>query len=86
MKCITFRDLSVEKMHGYELAPIESDSLVVKEMILPGVKGYPPMYIRHIYAFHGEPILIISQTDYELSDRKKAEIVTGAIQFLSEAP
>jgi hypothetical protein len=83
MKCITFRDLSVEKKQGYELAPIESNSLVVKEMILPAVQGFPPMYIRHIRVFHGEPILIISQTDYELSDAKKAEIVSGAIKFLS---
>lgn len=83
MKCITFRDLSIEKIHGYELTPIESDSLVVKEMIFPGAQGYPPMYIRHIRVFYGEPILIISQTDYELSDRKKAEIAEGAIKFLS---
>lgn len=83
MKCITYRDLSVEKKHGYELTPIESNSLVVKEMILPAAQGFPPMYIRHIRVFHNEPILIISQTDYELSSSKKAEIVSGAIKFLS---
>lgn len=84
MKIIAYRDLSVDNKHGYQIQTVESDSMIIEEMVFPEAQGFPPMYIRHIrFINSGEPILIISQTDYELDADKKIEIIAGAIEFLS---
>lgn len=86
MKIMTYRDLHVDKKHGYEMSAVSTkpSDQVLKEQIVPAFAGFPPLHVRHIrFLFGPEAILIISQTDYELTDIKRAEIVKGARKFLS---
>lgn len=83
MKFVTYQDLKFDKRHGYKIEAGNEESLVVKEMILPGAYGFPPMYIGHIpFRYHSEEINLISQTDYELTEPKRREIIRNAIAFL----
>lgn len=84
MKVVTYQDLHAEKLHGYKLENPEPESLIVKPQIIPGLHGYDRLYIRHIYLEHPEPVLIVSQTDYELTDEKRCEIIQDALQFLAD--
>lgn len=85
MKAISFKDLKADNVHGYtrEQSPA-ANTLVLKEMVFPGAFGYPDMYVRHTRFVHNdEEYLLISQTDYELTDERRLEIVRGAQEFLS---
>lgn len=85
MRAIAYRDLKAENLHGYESQEIQSGGMVVREMIVPGAFGFPPMYIRHLsLTYAGERVLIICQTDYELTPAKGVEILAGAVQFLEK--
>lgn len=86
MKVMAFRDLKIDKRHGYEICTASSKpgAQILKEQIVPAFAGFPPLYVRHIkFLFGPEEILVISQTDYELTDMKRAEIFKGARKFLS---
>ncbi|BAZ02263.1 hypothetical protein NIES37_62750 [Tolypothrix tenuis PCC 7101] len=84
--CLVYHDLVKEKKHGLsEGDTLTDESLVVKEMVIPGMLDYPPMYIRHLnLMFKGKRYFIISMTDYELDETKKQEIINGAEQFVKQ--
>lgn len=87
MKLIVYHDLAKENKHGYTFESLEitEQSLVVREMIIPGMHGYPPMYIRHLWLnFKGTEYFIISMTDYELTEAKKFQIVKGVVKLLRQ--
>ena len=39
MKAVIYRDLKHENRHGYQLEEITSDSISVKEQVIPGMYG-----------------------------------------------
>ncbi|MEH2381119.1 MAG: hypothetical protein V7K27_19905 [Nostoc sp.] len=87
MNYLTYHDLEKEDKHGFTAGDksLTEESLVVREMVVPGMFDYPDMYVRHIYlTFRTQQYLIISMTDYELDEAKKLEICTGAGKFLKE--
>ncbi|MEH2374034.1 hypothetical protein [Nostoc sp.] len=87
MNYLTYHDLEKEDKHGFTAGEesLTKESLVVREMIMPGMLGYPDLYVRHInLVFREQQYLIISMTDYELSEAKKLEICAGAVKFLKQ--
>ncbi|MDM9580896.1 hypothetical protein [Nostoc sp. GT001] len=87
MNYLSYHDLEKEDKHGFTAGeePLTEESLVVREMVVPGMLDYPNMYVRHInLAFGEQQYLIISMTDYELDEAKKLEICAGAVKFLKE--
>ncbi|MEH2320826.1 hypothetical protein [Nostoc sp.] len=85
MNYLTYHDLEKEDKHGFTAGEesLTEESLVVREMIVPGMFDYPDLYVRHInLAFREQQYLIISMTDYELDEAKKLEICAGAVKFL----
>ncbi|MFN6441542.1 MAG: hypothetical protein RMY35_032330 [Nostoc sp. DedSLP01] len=84
---IVYYDLDKEAKHGFssEEIPEEKRVLIVREQIIPGAFGYPPMHIRHLkLRYKRRDYPIISMTDYELTDIKRMEILAGALQFLEQ--
>lgn len=82
MRIIVYRDLKHDGMHGYQLQSLKANVVVV-EQVLPGKFGYPDLYIRHLYFdLNDTPILIVSQTEYELDDAKRSEIVDSAKKLI----
>lgn len=82
MRIIVYRNLKHDGMHGYQLQSLKADVVVV-EQVLPGKFGYPDLYIRHLYFdLNDQPVLVISQTEYELDDAKRQKIIAGAKQLL----
>ncbi|MEH2310735.1 MAG: hypothetical protein V7K35_04740 [Nostoc sp.] len=87
MNYFTYHDLEKENKHGLTAGDesLTEESLVVREMIVPGMAGYSDMYVRHIcLIFREQQYLIISMTDYELDEAKRLEICTGAAKFLKQ--
>lgn len=86
MQIIIYQDLAKDQKHGYSASIVATDnSLIVREMIVPGLHGYPPLYVRHLkVTFNNLPQIIISQTDYELTLAKRLEIIAGAVEFLQQ--
>ncbi|MFN6484609.1 MULTISPECIES: hypothetical protein [unclassified Nostoc] len=86
MNHLTYHDLEKENKHGFSIGePLTEQSLVVREMVIPGMFDYPDMYVRHLnLIFREQRYLIISMTDYELDEVKRLEICTGAAKFLKE--
>lgn len=85
MKAVIYRDLKHENRHGYQLEEITSDSISVKEQVIPGMYGLQPVYIRHMHLHYvGKSIPIVSQTDYDLSAEKRLEILAGALELLEK--
>lgn len=85
MNYFTYHDLKKENKQGFTAGekPLTEESLVVREMVIPGMAGYPDMYIRHIeIIFEEQQYLLISMTDYELDEAKTLEISIGAAKFL----
>lgn len=84
MICVVFQDLKHESKSGYSVHEINSRSRAVRAGVIPGAFGLPPIYCRHLHSsYEGERLLIISQTDEELSDLKREEIINGAIAYLN---
>lgn len=82
-KAIIYQDLKTDGFHGYELQELQSDSMILKEQIIPGAFGYPPMHITHLSLTHrGKRVLIICQTDEELTPAKGIEILAGALKLI----
>lgn len=82
-KIIIFRDLKIENMHGYELQDLQPDSMIVEAQVIPGMFGFPPVYIQHMSLTHrGERILVVCQTDYEVTSDKTLEVLAGVFEFL----
>ncbi|MEH1791604.1 MULTISPECIES: hypothetical protein [unclassified Nostoc] len=87
MNYLTYHDLEKENKHGFSAGEslLTEESLVVREMIVPGMFDYPDMYVRHVHLIFGtEEYLIISMTDYELDEVKRLEICAGAVKFLKQ--
>lgn len=85
MKVIIYRDLQAEGMYGYELQELRSDSMMVKEQVIPGMYGFPAMHISHLsFTYKGKQIVIVCQTDEELTPAKRVSIFAGAVQFLEK--
>lgn len=83
MKAVIYRDLQAEGMYGYELQELRSDSMIVKEQVIPGMHGFPPMHISHLtLTYKGKQRVIVCQTDYELTPAKGVKILAGALKFL----
>lgn len=85
MNYFTYHDLKKENKHGFTAGdkPLTEKSLVVREMVVPGMAGYPDMHIRHIdIIFEEQKYLLITMTDYELDQAKILEISIGAAKFL----
>lgn len=84
MNSLTYHDLEKENKHGFTAGePLTQESLVVREMVFPGMAGYPDMYIRHLELVFGEQqYLIVCMTDYELNQAKRLEICRAAVKFL----
>jgi len=82
MKAVIYQDLIDENLHGYQIkeAPDDDDVLLIKQGVIPGLFGYEPLHITHLTDGN---ILIIAQTDYELSIAKRKSIIKGAIAFLN---
>lgn len=82
-KLIIFRDLNRENLHGYSFDILPPGTLILKENVLFGMAGYPPLYIRRTpILIDGEPFLVLSQTDYEITESRRENIVHGAIEFM----
>ncbi|MDF5706528.1 MAG: hypothetical protein PUP90_02310 [Nostoc sp. S4] len=84
---IVYYDLNKEAKHGFSSGEIPQSErvLIVREQVIPGAFGYPPMYIRHLkLRYKKRDYPIISMTDYELTEIKRVEIVAGALQFLEQ--
>ena len=47
---------------------LEKKQLIIKEQIVPGQFGFSDIYIRHLFL---DNELVISYTNYELTDSKK---------------
>nr|MDZ8016531.1 hypothetical protein [Nostoc sp. SerVER01] len=87
MRIAVYQDLSMENKHGFSIGheSATENILVVREGVLPGAFGYPSLYTRHLRScFNNQPLLIISITDYELTDDKRQEIIRDCEQFLLE--
>lgn len=88
IKYIVYRDLKADGFNNvYEIVEEElsSNSKVVKDNVIPGMYGYPDMYIRKFKVKTGtnlEEYLIISYTDYELTKAKKLKIMREAIKLI----
>lgn len=80
LRVVIYQDLERDNKHGYEIKThnLTEDLVVIKAQVIPGLYGYPDMYIRHIDT---PKFKIISQTDYELTHKKVKEIVDGAVDF-----
>ncbi len=83
MKAVIYQDLKDEGKHGYSIneVPDDEEVVIVKQQVIPGLHGYKPMHITHLS--DGE-ILIIAQTNYELSIDKRKSIIKGAITFYNQ--
>ena len=84
VKIMTYRDLKDENLHGYKLEGVPTpDGILLKEQVIPGAFGFLPIYIRHVRFLWGAGVaLVISQTNYELTELNRLEIVKGARAFL----
>ena len=80
MRFIIYRDLANENLKGYSISIAEASSYVVREMVIPGMQGMKPIYIRHIKA---DDLFIVTQTNDELTDDIRTEILAGAKEFLA---
>ncbi len=80
---VTYHDLEKEGMHGYEVKEIaRSDDLVmIRPQVIPGLFGYPDLHINVLIV---DGIRVFSNTDYALTDTKKAEIEREAIKLLQQ--
>ena len=84
-KILIYQDLKDENLHGYRLEQHDPmpGHMLLKEQDIPGAFGFLPIYIRYIQFLWGEEVvLIISQSNYELSDIGRSKIVKGARKFL----
>lgn len=74
---VVYQDLKQDGRHGYEFKSYSGDepAYILKNNIIPGLYGFPDMYIRTIPL---KDFTIISQTDYELTPHKITEIISGA--------
>lgn len=78
---VTYNDLAKEDKHGYEVKQIAcSDDLVmVRPQVIPGLFGYPDLHINVLIV---EGVRVFANTDYALTETKKAEIEREAIRLL----
>lgn len=77
---ISFRDADGKK--GYTIEDVKPGSQMLKESIFPGQFGLPDLHIVHLKPIiAGQEYLIISVTEYELTDEKCRAIEQGAVQF-----
>lgn len=83
MKAVIYQDLKDEGKHGYSIneVPDDEEVLVVKQQVIPGLHDYEPLHITHL---SDGKILIIAQTNYELSIAKRKSIIKGAITFYNQ--
>lgn len=82
---VIFRDLKAEGFHGYELQDLQPGSMLLKARVLPGLYGLPPLHIQHSrLTYQGERLLIVTQTDYEVTAAKAVEILADALEFLEK--
>lgn len=83
MKAVIYQDLIDENLHGYKIAeaPDDEEVLIVRQGVIPGMHGYQPMHITHLSDGN---LLIIAQTNYELTIPKRKSIIKGAIAFFNQ--
>lgn len=72
-----------ENLHGYSLAadPDDEGVVIMRQGIIPGLQGYKPIHITHLSDGN---ILVICQTNYELSIAKRKSIIKGAAIFFNQ--
>lgn len=82
MKAVIYHDLVDEGKHGYSIseAPDDDEVMIVKQGVIPGMHGYEPMHITHL---SDGKILIIAQTNEQLSIARRKAIIKGAIAFFN---
>lgn len=80
---VVYNDLAKDNMHGYEVKTVidTGDLVVIKPQVIPGLHGYPNL---HISVLTVEGIRIFANTDYALTETKKAEIEREAIKLLQQ--
>ena len=80
MKVVIYQDLKDEGKQGYRIveAPDGEEVVVIQQQVIPGLHGKEPTHITHLKTKH---LLIIAQTDYELSITKRKSITRGAVSF-----
>lgn len=80
---VTYNDLAKEDMHGYEVKQIDrsDDLMTVRPQVIPGLFGFPDLHISVLIV---DGIRVFCNTDYALTDTKKAEIEREAIRLLQE--
>lgn len=78
---VTYHDLAKENMHGYEVKEIDysDDLLMIKPQVIPGLFGFPDLHINILVV---DGVRVFTNTDYPLTDTKKAEIEREAIKLL----
>ena len=83
MKVVIYQDLKDEGKHGYSIkeAPDNEEVVIVRQQVIPGLQGLKPIHITHLSDGN---ILIIAQTNYELSIVKRKSIIKGAIAFYDQ--
>lgn len=83
MKAVIYQDLIDEGKHGYSIAeaPDDQEIVIVSQGVIPGMHGYEPMHITHLTDGN---ILIIAQTNHELSIDRRKSIIKGAIAFYNQ--
>ncbi len=82
---MVYRDL---KRDGYDnhcefCEPPKPGQKIIKSQIIPGMYGFPDMYIRYLgMNFRDKEYRIISYTDYEVNKRTSKNIIKSCIRFI----
>lgn len=78
---ITYHDLEKENKHGYEIKTTNGndDLVMIKMQVIPGLFDHPDLHINVLVV---EGARIFCNTDYALTETKKAEIEREAIKLL----
>lgn len=80
---VVYNDLAKENKHGYEVKTVNysEDLVMIRPQVVPGLFGYPDLHINVLIV---DGVRIFSNTDYALTDTKKAEIEREAIKLLQQ--
>ncbi len=73
---IVYRDVAEYPRKTFERinAPMAGDRLI-KEQVIPGAFGFPPVYIRHHHVHVGDEVVnLITYTETELSEEQVAAL------------